>query len=89
MICNGGKYLNVSSTNEERTKCLSEDFVEILNGIDRWFEFYKMERKEVGPRTAKLTLLLIKVMKYGIVQCSFYKYLEEIVYIYKTFIVNN
>ena len=33
--------------------------------------------KEVGPRTAKLTLLLIKFMKYGVVKFLLYEYLEE------------
>ena len=33
--------------------------------------------EEVGPRTAKLTLLLIKFMKYGIAQFLLYKYLEK------------
>ena len=33
--------------------------------------------KEVGPRTAKLALLLIRSIKYGIVQFLLYEYLEE------------
>ena len=33
--------------------------------------------EEVGPQTAKLTLLLIKFMKYGIVQFLLYNYLEK------------
>ena len=33
--------------------------------------------KEVGPRTAKLALLLIKFMKCGVLQFLLFKYLEE------------
>ena len=36
-----------------------------------------MTRKEVGPRTANMALLLIKFMKYGVVQFLLYEYLEE------------
>ena len=33
--------------------------------------------KELGPQTAKLALLLIKFMKFGIVQLLLHEYLEE------------
>ena len=33
--------------------------------------------REVGSRTAKLALLLVKFMKYGVVQFLLYEYLEE------------
>ena len=36
-----------------------------------------MFSKDVGPLTAKLALLLIKFMKYGIVQFWLYESLEE------------
>ena len=49
-----------------------------------------LKSKQVGQRTAKLALLLIKSIKYGIVQFLLYEYLEvQTVYIYQTFIVNN
>ena len=37
----------------------------------------KIEIKEVGLRTAKLALLLIKSIEYRIVQFLLYEYLEE------------
>ena len=37
----------------------------------------KIVIKEVGPRTAKLALLLIKSIEYGKVQLFLYEYLEE------------
>ena len=40
-------------------------------------EFTKIVIKEVGPRTAKLALLLIKSIEYGIVQFLLYEYLEK------------
>ena len=36
-----------------------------------------MTDKEIGPRTVKLALLLIKFMKYGIVTFLLYEYLEK------------
>ena len=36
-----------------------------------------MINKEVGQQTAKLALLLIKLIKYGIVQILICEYLEE------------
>ena len=50
-----------------------------------------LSQKELGPQTAKLALLLIKFMKYGLVQFLLYEYLQESVYmfIYETFVVNH
>ena len=50
-----------------------------------------LSQKELGPQTAKLALLLIKFMKYGLVQFLLYEYLQEspnCVYI-QTFVVNH
>ena len=44
---------------------------------------------EVGPRTAKLALLLMKFMIFGVVQFRLYEKEVQTVYINQTFMVNN
>ena len=47
--------------------------------------------KELGPRTAKWSLMLIKIMKYGIVQCLLHNKYRKVQTVnkYQTFIVKN
>ena len=69
-------------------------FIAIQNhALLHWevIQAWKYIDKEVGSRTAKLALLLIKSIKYEIVQFLLHEYLVKFqtVYIYQTFIVNN
>ena len=66
VYCKANNTLSTSVTSRVHTLIVMCKYIK----LHPWF-------KEVGPRTAKLALLLIKFMKFGIVQFLFHDYLEE------------